>query len=81
MLKIEKRRLKNYQKTSIINPKQIKLYLESDNMNMKNSLLMIGLGVGGTLLYQQIKNGNVRRVVRQMNRSKTKMLEDLEDMM
>jgi len=50
-------------------------------MNMKNSLLMIGLGVGGTLLYQQIKNGNVRRVVRQMNRSKTKMLEDLEDMM
>lgn len=50
-------------------------------MNMKNSFYLIGLGVGGTLLYQQIKNGNVRRVVRQMNRSKTKMLEDLEDMM
>lgn len=50
-------------------------------MKMKNSLCLIGLGVGGTLLYQQIKNGNLRRLVRQMNRSKTKMLEDLEDMM
>lgn len=50
-------------------------------MKMKNSLYLIGLGVGGTLLYQQLKNGNLRRVVRNMNRSKTKMLEDLEDMM
>lgn len=49
-------------------------------MKMKNSLYLIGLGVGGTLLYQQLKNGNLRRVVRNMNRSKTKMLEDLEDM-
>ena len=50
-------------------------------MKMKNSLYMVGLGIGATLLYQQIKNGNLRRVVRQMNRSKTKMLEDLEDLM
>ncbi len=50
-------------------------------MNMKRSLYLIGLGIGGTLLYQQIKNGNLRKVVRQMNRSKTKMLEDLENMM
>lgn len=50
-------------------------------MKMKNTLYLIGLGVGGTLLYQQLKNGNLRRVVRNMNRSKTKMLEDLEDMM
>lgn len=42
---------------------------------------MIGLGIGGTLLYQQIKNGNFRKMIREMNRSKTKMLEDLEDMM
>ena len=42
---------------------------------------MIALGVGGTLLYQQLKNGNIRRVVREMNRTKTKMLEDLEDLM
>ena len=32
-------------------------------MNLKNSMLLIALGVGGTLLYQQIKNGNVRNVV------------------
>lgn len=50
-------------------------------MKMKSSLCLIGLGIGGTLLYQQLKNGNLRKVVRQMNRSKTKMLEDLEDMM
>ena len=50
-------------------------------MKFKNSLYMIGLGVGGTLLYQQIKNGNLRKMVREMNRSKTKMLEDLEEMM
>lgn len=50
-------------------------------MKMRNSLSLIALGVGGTLLYQQIQNGNLRKVVKQMNRSKTKMLEDLEDMM
>ncbi len=50
-------------------------------MKMKNFLYMIGLGVAGTILYQEIKNGNLRKVVREMNRSKTKMLEDLEDMM
>ncbi len=50
-------------------------------MKVKNSLYLISLGIGGTLLYQQIRNGNLRKLVRQMNRQKTKMLEDLEDMM
>ena len=50
-------------------------------MKIKTSLYMIGLGIGLTLLYQEIKNGNLRKVVRQMNRTKTKMLEDLDDMM
>ena len=58
-----------------------KLYVERDLMKLKSSLYMIGLGVVGTLLYQQIKNGNLRKIVREMNRSKTKMLADLEDMM
>ncbi len=58
-----------------------KLYLERDDMKIKNSLYMIALGIGGTLLYQEIKSGNLRKIVREMNRSKTKMLEDLEDMM
>ncbi len=42
---------------------------------------MIGIGIGLTILYEEIKNGNLRKVVREMNRSKTKMLQDLEDMM
>lgn len=50
-------------------------------MKIKNSLYLFGLGVASTLLYQQIKNGNFRKMVRNMNRTKTKMLEDLEDMM
>ena len=55
--------------------------MEMITLKLKNSIYMIGLGIGGTLLYQQIKNGNFRKMVREMNRSKTKMLEDLEDMM
>ena len=50
-------------------------------MKMRNSLYMIGIGVAGTLLYQELKSGNLRKVVREMNRSETKMLEDLEDLM
>ena len=50
-------------------------------MKMRTSLYLIGLGVGGTILYQQIKNGNFRKMVREMNRAKTKMLEDMEDML
>ena len=50
-------------------------------MKLRNSLLMIMVGVGGTLIYQELKSGNLRKMVREMNRSKTKMLEDLEDMM
>lgn len=50
-------------------------------MKMKNSIYLVGLGIGATILYQQIKNGNLRKVIRKMNSSKTKMLEDLEDIL
>ena len=50
-------------------------------MKTKGALYLIGLGVGGTLLYQNIKNGNLRKWAREMNQAKTKMLEDLENMM
>jgi len=50
-------------------------------MKTKGAIYLIGLGIGGTLLYQNIRNGNVRRWTREMNRAKTEMLEDLEDMM
>ena len=50
-------------------------------MKNKNAIYLIGLGIGGTLLYQNVKNGNFRRWTRQMNKAKTQMIEDLEDMM
>lgn len=50
-------------------------------MKMKNGLFLIGLGVGGTILYQEIRNGNFRKMVRKMNSFKTQKLEDLEEMM
>ena len=49
-------------------------------MKVKNTACLIGLGIMGTLLYQNIKNGNIRRWTREMNRAKTEMLEDLEEM-
>ena len=50
-------------------------------MKTKSAICLIGVGVCGTLLYQNIKNGNLRRWTREMNRAKTEMLEELEDMM
>lgn len=50
-------------------------------MKTKTAMCLIGLGIGGTILYQQVKNGNLRKMVRKMNRAKTRMLENIEDMM
>ncbi len=44
-------------------------------------MCLIGIGIGGTLLYQQVKSGNFRKMVRKINRAKTKMIENIEDMM
>lgn len=52
-----------------------------ENMNMKNSISMFMLGIGCTLLYQEIKSGNFKKLVRDMNKAKTQMLDDIEDMM
>ena len=50
-------------------------------MKLKGALCLMGLGVGATLLYQNIKNGNIRKWTKEMNTAKTQMLKDLEDMM
>ena len=50
-------------------------------MKTKGVICLIGLGIGWTLLYQNIKNGNLRKWTRKMNRAKTQMIDDLEDMM
>ena len=46
-----------------------------------NMMLGMGIGVGSAALYMNIKNGNMRRIVRKMNSAKTKAISDLEDMM
>jgi len=48
---------------------------------MGMALLGIGMGVGSAALYQNIKNGNVKKMVRKMNSAKTKAIDDLENMM
>ena len=54
-------------------------------MEMKKSIALVMMGVGGTLLYQQIRSGNAGRMMRDMERNIKKMTEkacdDLEDMM
>ena len=49
-------------------------------MKTKSAIYLIGLGIAGTLLYQNIKNGNLRKWTREMNKVKTAMLEDMECM-
>ena len=50
-------------------------------MKMKSSMALVGAGIAGTLMYQQIKNGNMKKMVKKMNSAKTKMVDDLEEMM
>ena len=52
-----------------------------DYMNIKTSISMFLLGVTSTLLYQQIKSGNFKKIVKDMNRAKTQMIDDIEDML
>lgn len=50
-------------------------------MDMKKSMALIMMGVGGTLLYQQIRNGNARKCIKDMERMLRDEFNDLEDMM
>ena len=54
-------------------------------MRMKRMLTYIAMGVGGTLLYQQLMNGNAKKIMRDMKKSIKNMTmcacDDLEDMM
>ena len=49
-------------------------------MNMKKSMTLIMMGIGGTLLYQQIRNGNARKYLKDMEIMLKDELDDLEDM-
>ena len=50
-------------------------------MRIGNKVLLIGMGVGGTLLYQQIRNGNMKKMMNDVKRVSKKTIDDLEDMM
>lgn len=50
-------------------------------MSMKGSIACVAMGVGGTLLYQQVKNGNMKKMIRDVKRVSKKTMNDLEDMM
>ena len=51
-------------------------------MKSKTTMALVGLGsgVGSAALYQNIKNGNMKKWVRKMNSAKTKAVQDLENM-
>ena len=44
------------------------------------ALMGIGIGVGSAALYANIKNGNMKKMVRKMNSAKTKAIDNLENM-
>lgn len=50
-------------------------------MKLKTAVLMTAAGVGGAFMYQQIKNGNMKKMVSKLKSKEVKMLDDLEDMM
>lgn len=50
-------------------------------MNMKKNMTLVLMGVGGTLLYQQIRNGNAKKCIKDMEKMLKKEFNDLEDMM
>ncbi len=49
--------------------------------NMKSSIALIATGVGATLLYQNIKNGNLKKMVAKMKNTEMKAIDKMEDMM
>ena len=50
-------------------------------MKMGRSMALVAMGVGGTLLCQQIKNGNMKKMINDAKKMSLKTIDDLEDMM
>lgn len=51
------------------------------DMRIKSSMALIAMGVGGTLLYQNMKNGNMKKMMNKVKIETKKTMDDLEDMM
>ena len=54
-------------------------------MKIGSKIALVSMGVGGTLLYQQMRNGNVKKYLNEVKRFAKKemncMYDELEDMM
>ena len=50
-------------------------------MKLGSKILLIGMGVGGTLLYQQMISGNIEKMMKSAKKITKRTLDDLEDMM
>ncbi len=50
-------------------------------MKIKDSMMLVAMGVGGTLLYQSMRNGSMKRIMNKMKDEAKKTMDDLEDMM
>ena len=50
-------------------------------MKLKSSMALVAMGVGGTLLYQNMANGKIQKAMKKMIKMDKKKLDDLEDMM
>ena len=53
----------------------------ADTTSVTKTILSVCATIGSKLQDLNIKNGNLRKWTRKMNRAKTQMIDDLEDMM
>ncbi len=50
-------------------------------MSIKKDMMLVGSGIMGVLMYQNIKNGNMKKIVSKMKNKEISCIKDLEDMM
>ena len=50
-------------------------------MKTKGKVALILAGIGGTIAYQQIKNGNAKKMIENMRNKEIDAVKKLEDMM
>ena len=50
-------------------------------MKIKDSMMLIAMGIGGTLIYQNMRNGNLKKIMNKMKCEAKQTMDDLEDMM
>ena len=49
-------------------------------MSIKKDVCLIGSGVMGAVMYQNIKNGNMKKMISQFKKKGKSAIKDLEDM-